>query len=199
MKGEKNMRISIILVILFAVLFVTQADAQYRERAPRATQSSIGIGPQIGYQQSGDADAGRFMFGAFIRAKLSMAFALDASVNYRTEDYGFIEVTSWPVLVSALVYPFPAVYGIAGVGWHFSTIGYNNTRFEDDLADRTSNPFGFHLGAGVEVPLAETVKLFGDIKYIFLDYDLDDVEDVQLGDLNSNFYLINVGVAFGLR
>jgi opacity protein-like surface antigen len=192
------MKIRMMLIVLFAVLFVTQSDAQYRER-PRATESSIGVGPQIGYQRAGDADAGRLMIGAFIRAKLSMAFALDASVNYRTEDYGWFTTTSWPVLLSALVYPIPAVYGLAGVGWHFTTIGYDNTRFEEDLADRTSNPFGFHLGAGVEIPLAQTVKLFGDIKYVFLDYDLDDVGDVRLRDLSSNFYLINVGLAFGLR
>jgi opacity protein-like surface antigen len=202
LKGEKNMKIRMILIVLFAVLFVTQTDAQYRDRStPRATESSIGAGPQIGYQRSGDADAGRIMVGAFIRAKLAMALALDLSVNYRTEQYDAgIDVTSWPVLLSALVYPIPAVYGIAGVGWHFSTISYRNDRVElANLGDRTSSPFGFHLGAGLEIPLAQTVKLFGDIKYVFLDYDLDDVEDVRLGDLSSNFYLINVGLAFGLR
>jgi opacity protein-like surface antigen len=196
------MKIRMMLIILLAVLFAAQVDAQYRDR-PRATESSIGVGPQIGYQRAADADAGRIMVGAFIRAKLSMAFALDASVNYRTEDYGSFEVTSWPVMLSALIYPLPAVYGIAGIGWHFSTISYNNDRFVNidlaDLDDRTTSPFGFHLGAGLEIPLADKMKLFGDIKYVFLDYDLEDIGDVRLSDISSNFYLINIGLAFGLR
>jgi opacity protein-like surface antigen len=192
------MKIRMMLILLFAVLFTVQSEAQYRER-PRATESSIGIGPQIGYQRAGDAESGRIMLGAFIRAKLSMAFAIDGSVNYRTEEYGPINVTSWPVLLSVLVYPVPAVYGLAGVGWHFSTIGFENSRFEDDLEDRTESPFGFHLGGGLEIPLGETMKLFGDIKYVFLNYDLENIDEVPLSDLNSNFYLINVGLAFGLR
>jgi opacity protein-like surface antigen len=192
------MKIRMMLIIILTVLFTAQSEAQYRD-SPRATESSIGVGPQIGYQRAGDAESGRIMLGAFIRAKLSMALAIDGSVNYRTEEYGPINVTSWPVLLSVLFYPVPAVYGLAGVGWHFSTISFENSRFEDDLEDRTESPFGFHLGAGLELPLGESMKLFGDIKYVFLNYDLENINEVALNDLNSNFYIINVGLAFGLR
>jgi opacity protein-like surface antigen len=197
---RKKMKVKLLLVVLLALFFVTQSDAQYRERSTRS-ESSIGIGPQVGYHRAGDADDGRFMFGAFIRAKLSQAFALEGSINYRQEEYygGRVEVSNWPVLVSALIYPFPAVYGIAGVGWYFTTVGFDNSTFEQDLDDRTTNPFGFHLGAGLELPLGEMLKLTGDIKYVFLNYDLEDVGDVALNDLNSNFYIISVGLAFGLR
>jgi opacity protein-like surface antigen len=184
--------------LLFTVLFVTQSDAQYQRRA---TESSIGIGPQIGYQRAGDADSGELMVGAFIRAKLSQAFGLEGSVNYRGEEYrgGSVTVSSWPVMASALIYPFPIVYGIAGVGWHFTTISYEGTTWENDIEDRTTSPFGFHLGAGLELPLAEKIKLTGDIKYVFLDYGLENIDDVPLNDLNSNFYIINIGIGFGLR
>lgn len=192
------MKIRYVLITLITLFFVTQSEAQYRDRS---NEPSLGIGPQVGYHRSGDSDDGRIMVGGFIRAKLSQAFALEGSVNYRGEDYynGAVTVASWPVLVSALIYPFPVVYGIAGVGWYFTTIAYEGSSWESDLEDRTTNPFGFHLGAGLEVPLGETVKLTGDIKYVFLNYDLDNVDDIPLSDLNSNFYVISVGLAFGLR
>ncbi|MFO7446584.1 MAG: outer membrane beta-barrel protein [Ignavibacteriaceae bacterium] len=184
------------LVILIFLLIISESEAQRK-----SSEGSIGIGPQIGYQRAGDADEGRFMFGGFLRAKLSDAFALDGSINYRTEEYfdGAITVRSWPVLVSALVYPFPMLYGIAGGGWYNTTFDFDEGFQEGDLDDETQTNFGWHLGAGVEIPLAESVMLVGDIKYVFLDYDWEDLSDTPLNDFNSNFYIINVGLSFGLR
>lgn len=193
------MKIKMIIAALFLLILTSEIKAQYSKEGGAG---SIGIGPQVGYQRSGDADAGQFMFGGFFRAKLSDAFGVEASLNYRQEEYadGKITVRSWPVLLSALVYPFPMFYGIAGGGWYHTTFDYDPGFDQQDLADKTSNPFGWHLGGGVEIPLGETVKLTGDVKYVFLNYDdLEDFGDVPLDDVNSNFYVINVGIAFGLR
>jgi opacity protein-like surface antigen len=196
-KRRTKMKIRMIIFVLFAILFVTESDAQYRERS---SAGSIGIGPQLGYFKSGDADDGSIWFGGFIRAKLSEGFGLDLSVNYRSEEYagGRVEVSQWPVLASALIYPFPVIYGIAGAGLYFTSFTFDVTD-QVDAPDETASRLGWHLGAGVELPLSEMVKLTGDIKYVFLDYDLEDFGDVSANELNANFYIINIGLAFGLR
>jgi opacity protein-like surface antigen len=196
-KGGKMLRRIFVIISAIITLSVIDTNAQ-RNRDEAGT---IGIGPQIGYQRSGDADAGEFMYGGFFRAKLSNAFGIEASLNYRHEEYanGMITVRSWPVLLSALVYPFPMFYGIAGGGWHHTTIDFDPGFSQQDLADQTSNPFGWHLGAGVEIPMGESVKLTGDVKYVFLDYAFQDFLNTPINDYNNNFYIVNVGLAFGFR
>ncbi|GEM_PF-425525 len=195
---EKSLRLSkIFFTVLLIIFFISDSNAQRKSKS----EGSIGIGPQIGYQRSGDADAGRFMFGGFIRAKLSDAFGIEGSINYRTEEYanGSITVRSWPVLASALVYPFPMLYGIAGAGWYNATFDFDPGFQQMDLADQTQTKFGWHIGAGAEIPLADKLMLTGDVKFVFLNYDWDELNDVPLTDYNSNFYIINIGLAFGLR
>lgn len=196
------MKLKMLMLLLLALIFISETNAQYRDKNDE-DKASVGIGPQIGFQKAGDADELRLMFGGFIRAKLSSAFAVEGSINYRKEHYysGGVTVSSLPVLVSALIYPVPAIYGIAGIGWYFTTISYGNAIVlaNPGVTDKKKNPFGFHLGAGVELPLGEIVKLTGDIKYVFLNYNLDNIGNYKLKDLNSNFYIISVGLAFGLR
>lgn len=183
-----------VLAIMLMLIFVSvNVNAQNNK-------AGLAIGPQLGFQKSSDSDEGRMMYGAFIRAKLSPSFAIDGSINYRNEHYlnGRVTVSSWPVLVSALLYPFPMVYGLAGVGWYNSTFNFSANLSPTQISDQTKSNFGWHLGAGVELPLGESMILTGDIKYVFLNYNLDNVQNVRLGDLKSNFFIINVGLGFGI-
>jgi hypothetical protein len=188
----------LIIIGLGVILFTADAFSQRRDNVE---EGNIGLGPQIGYQRAGDADAGRFMFGAVLRAKLSYALGVEGSINYREEKYhdGQVTVRTWPVMLSALFYPFPQFYALAGGGWHHSTFDFDPGFQHADLADKTVNPFGWHVGGGAEVPLGETVRLFGDVRYVFLDYDFEDFAEIPLESLNSNFYIINVGIIFGFR
>jgi opacity protein-like surface antigen len=164
-------------------------------------EPGIGIGPQIGYQRAGDADEGRFMIGGLVRIRLTSALAVEGSINYRTEQYAdnMISVRSWPVLVSALFYPLPIVYGVAGAGWYNTTFTFDPGFGQFNLADKTQTNFGWHIGAGAEIPVANNLSLTGDIKYVFLNYDWNDLNDIPLKDFNSNFYIINVGLIFQLN
>jgi opacity protein-like surface antigen len=186
---------SFLVVTLVVLFYISESEAQNNN------SSSIGIGPQIGYQRAGDADEGSFMYGGFIRLKVSDALGFEGSINYRTEQYAndMVTVRSWPVLASVLFYPVPVVYGIAGAGWYNTTFDFDPGFQQLDLADKTQTNFGWHLGAGVEIPVAESIKLTGDIKYVFLNYDWADLSSTALSDFNSNFYIINVGLSFGLR
>jgi opacity protein-like surface antigen len=164
-------------------------------------EGNIGLGGQIAYNRSGDTDAGRFMFGVLLRSKLSFALGVDASINYREEkiNNGQVTLRSWPLQLSVLFYPFPQFYAIAGGGWYHTTVDYTPGLQHEDLADQTYNPFGWHLGGGAEVPLAENVRLFGDVRFVYLDYNFRDFGNVPLNNINSNFYMINLGIIFGFR
>ncbi len=178
----------ILLTTALITLMATQVNAQ-----------SIGLGPQLGYQKAQDADKGDLMGGVALRLKLTPALGAEASVNYRQETYAdeALTVRNWPVMVTGLIYPFPMVYGAVGAGWYNTTFDYNQSKFpSSSLKDETKQEFGWHFGAGVELPVGPTLKLTGDIRYVFLNYDFQQIPG--RGDLKSDFYVATVGILFGL-
>jgi opacity protein-like surface antigen len=161
--------------------------------APYVAAQSMGVGPQIGFHRAADADNGNFMGGAALRLKLTPALGVEGSINYRQEQFinDALTVRSWPIMVTGMLYPLPVAYGAIGAGWYNTTFDFNS----DILEDETSQEFGWHFGAGVELPVGTNVKLTGDLRYVFLDYDFD---EVPFDDVDSNFYVISGGLLFGL-
>ncbi len=179
----------ILAVIIFSVL-------------PVAAQSSVGFGPQIGFYKAKDADVVRGLGGLSLRLKLSDGFGLEGSVNYRKELYynGYVNVNSWPVMVTGLFYVLPVVYGAIGAGWYNTSIDYNiPAGYMGGPATMTSDTqqkFGWHFGGGLELPMSSSVKLVGDIKYVFLNYNFTNFPGSN--GVNSNFYVMTVGLLFNL-
>ena len=159
---------------------------------PAAAQ--VGIGGRVGLLHSNDADDTNFYGGGQIRWRVAPILGIEGSIDYRQEkfDHGAVEVRSYPVLASALVYPFPLgpiqPYAIGGVGWYFSRI-----EIKDGPHDET-NRFGAHLGAGLDLPIAPRVVLNSDIRWIFFDVDSKKVREERLKDLNTDGWLATVGI-----
>jgi opacity protein-like surface antigen len=175
-----------LLLMGLITLMVAQVNAQ-----------SISLGPQVGYYKALDADQGNFMGGVALRLKLIPVLGVEASINYRQEKYGdgALTVRSWPMMVTGLIYPLPFVYGAMGAGWYNTTFDYDQDKFPS-LKDETTQKVGWHFGAGVELPVGPKIKLTGDIRYVFLNYDFKEIPGSA--NLNSNFYVITVGFLFGL-
>ncbi len=165
-------------------------------KSPVAAQG-FGIGPQLGIQKAKDADKSKLMYGAAARLKLTPALGVEGSINYRQESYadGNVKVKTWPVMVTGLFYPLPIVYGAVGFGWYNTTIDYSD-ELNTVVKDETSQNVGWHFGGGAEIPLGPGATLTGDIRYVFLNYDFKEVPGT--GDTNSNFYVITIGLLFGL-
>ncbi len=169
---------------------------------PAAAQSSVSFGPQIGFYKSRDADQASGLGGLTLRSKLSDGFGLEGSINFRKEKYynGYVEVNSWPVMLTGLFYVAPIVYGAVGAGWYNSNIeyhfpaGYPNAPLT--ITSETQQEFGWHFGGGVELPLGSSAKLVGDVKYVFLDYDFTNFPGSN--GVNSNFYVLTIGLLFNL-
>ncbi|MBN1128283.1 MAG: porin family protein [Chitinispirillaceae bacterium] len=163
--------------------------------AAQAGATGISIGPQLGYYKARDADNGSFIGGVTGRLKFTPVLGAEASINYRQESYAndLVTVRSWPVMVTGLLYPVPFVYGAIGAGWYNVTFDYNQ-RLLPVLADETKQRFGWHFGGGVEAPAGPSIKLIGDIRYVFIDYDFQEVP----GNPKNDFFVIMAGVLFVL-
>ena len=172
--------LALILIILFAVTAAAQG---------------VALGPQIGFYRAQDADHGRGMGGVSMRLRFSDAFGIEGSVNYREEMYsnGSVDVKSWPVMVTALLYPIPVAYGAIGAGWYNSSIDYN---FAPVTLTETKQEFGWHFGGGLELPLGPVTKLVGDIRYVFLNYKFKSFPGSN--GMNSDFYVVSAGLLFCL-
>jgi hypothetical protein len=155
------------------------------------------MGPQIGYFKSQGADGGQVMWGGAARIKLGDVLGLEASVNYREEDFsrGAEKVKSWPVMVTGLLYPIPVLYGAVGAGWYNSSIEFN-TPSGETLSSETSQSVGWHFGGGLELPVGTVAKIVGDVRYVFLDYKFQKLPGSD--GSSSNFYVIDVGLLFNL-
>lgn len=175
------------LLAAFAILMTWTA---------RAKAQGLSLGPQIGYQKAQGAEEGKLMGGAALRLKLSSKLGVEGAINYRQEKFsgGNLTVRSWPVTVTGLYYPLPIVYGSVGVGWYNSRFEYASSNPRIAVED-TRQEIGWHFGGGVEIPIGKSTKLAGDIRYVFLNYDFDQVPGVQL---DSDFYMLTMGVQFGL-
>ncbi|MFA3782446.1 outer membrane protein [Melioribacteraceae bacterium 4301-Me] len=156
---------------------------------------SIGIGPQIGYYKSQDADNPSAMLGVALRVKLTNSLGIEGSINYKKEEFanGNVKTTSYPLMATALIYFIPIVYGTAGAGWYNVKYEYSASYKQNGLRDETTQKFGYHFGGGVELPFGN-VTLIGDIRYVFLNLKLDNLPVKE--SLKSNFYVITAGILF---
>ena len=166
---------------------------------PAVQAQGLGFGPLVGYFKSSDSDQGEFMGGGAIRLKLTPSFGIEGAIHYRQEQYGngSVTVKSWPVLATGLFYFFPFLYGAVGAGWYNTTIDYNESMPGlMEMESETTQEFGWHFGGGLELPFGRKTKLFGDIRYVFLNYDFQLVPGSK--ELKSDFYIITVGLMLGL-
>ncbi len=161
----------------------------------RDDSPNVLFGPIIGVSKSPDVDA-NLIGGAALRLKLLPILGLEGAITYHQEEFGdddALTVKSWPVQVTGMLYPVEWLYGAMGAGWYMTTLDYDpDVTFLDD---DTSNEFGWHFGGGLELPLGETVRLTGDLRYVFIDYNFEDIPGQDESD--SNFYMATGGLLFG--
>ncbi len=178
-----------------------QGDNYNTDRGYRSNGGGIGFGPILGIYHSNGGDAMRLTGGAALRLKLGPALGVEGSIQYREDHFGAVTARSWPVMVTGLIYPLPIVYGLIGAGWYNTTLEASapapapSSALPGVSASTSQSPFGWHFGGGVELPMGGA-SLTADIRYVFLNYDFSAFPGT--GGTNANFYVINVGLLFGL-
>lgn len=158
------------------------------------------------YMDTEDLDAG---FGAGLKFKFDVAeyFAIELRASYVTKfDDGSDELDNLYMIPAEadLLFNLPlgdsplTVYAGGGGGYYvlpeFETdVGFGDT--DIDLDDT----FGFYGIGGVELALSESVSLFAEAKYLFLEVDTVTVDDIEVhGDDAIDFSGIsgNAGIMF---
>ena len=156
------------------------------------------IGPQLGIYSAKDADNAKLMGGVALRLQLIPILGVEGSINYRSEDYagGRVSVRSWPIMITALVFPMPILYGAIGAGWYNTTFNYHAAIIGQNIDSETKLQKGWHFGGGLELPVGTNMKIAGDIRYVFLNYDFKQFSGSS--EISANFYVITVGLFFAL-
>ena len=153
------------------------------------------IVPAIGLTNSTEDNSDNVkLFGSLaIRGNIAQALKAEVGVMYRDESYmnGNLHARMWPITASLYVTPTPQLYLGGGVGWYQTTLDY-----DEDLGfdDTTHQDFGFHVGGGVQVPVAEKVSVDLGGRYTFMDDVETELSD--LDNLNPDFWTTSLGLAF---
>jgi len=164
---------------------------------PALFAQGIMIGPELGYFKAQDAD-GSVLFGAQARLQLNDLLSIEGAIDYKSEKYNndMVDVTSYPVQVTALIYPIPIAYGAIGAGWYNTNYSVD---FPDNVPlenyDETTSEFGYHFGGGVQLPIGDKAAISGDIRYVFLNYDF---EKIPGQEVDANFFVIKASILFKL-
>jgi len=184
-------------IALAAMLTATDAGAQ--------TESNYGakayLGPHLGIQKAQDSDDPNYLVGATLRLRLMSVLGAEGTFSYRQQKFGdeAVTVRSWPLTVTGLLYPLPIIYGGLGGGWYHTTYDYNDSWNDLGFGDETDQQFGWHLAAGAELPLGQSARLAGDVRYVFLDQEFKDLPRVFTDDdVNADFYAITLALLFQL-
>jgi hypothetical protein len=182
------------LIAAGVAVFVAFPQTSSANGTERRTNWGVGIGPRYTYVMIQDSDETLHMGGAFLRAR-SAFVGIEGSIDYHEEELPFdAELRSWPVRASLLVYPLAPVYALAGLGWYNATLDYPGGF---PLDDETDSQLGYHFGAGFEIPIANDISFTSDIRWLFIDYDFDEIPE-SVGEVDADAITVNAGLAIGL-
>jgi opacity protein-like surface antigen len=155
----------------------------------------LGIGAHVGYSEASDAKDGTAIYGGDLSVRGFSLIGALVEVGYREDDVevndptGTIrdaELEMIPVLLSLQVFPFADSLGpfnpfaIGGVGWYITRAEIRGRvgEFEGSFTDHDVST-GYHFGGGTDLNLGDHLTLTADIRYVFLETDLEDVDDVE--------------------
>ena len=155
------------------------------------------LGGMAGYVRVRDADQGTWHAGVVARYQIHPVLAVEGSISFHTEDFadGDVQITTYPVQVTALVYPLPNLpirpYGLIGVGWYYTRFDYASSL---GIKDETDRQFAVHVGAGGEISVGPSFTIFADFRWLFLDEP--GVDNSNLSKEEFDTWMVTIGGLF---
>lgn len=165
----------------------------------------FGLGGHVGYFNVTDDGEEKFFGGAHARLRLPILLSFEGALDYRSSATRAVDgvspgtdlnVTTYPITVSAMAYPIPLVYLLAGIGWYNTTIEFSDSDLAVGPDSETNDNFGSHFGAGIEVPIGGNKSLSADLRYVFLNYDVTKLDLGGLEELDADYFSFQVGLTF---
>jgi hypothetical protein len=152
----------------------------------------LSVGGQAGVSHTGgDIDETSFIWGGSTRLEFLSILTAELAVNYRNESLEGGDVSTLPIQVSALITPLPLIYGTIGVGWYDISPDDDLTNQLGDIGDFSNA--ALHVGGGVSIPVSAKWNFIGDLRYVFLNYDIEDIPDL---DTDADFYMLTGGLQY---
>src|SRR5262245_15705962 len=163
-----------LMIALVPAILPTQAVAADDGLFKQMDIGFFSIGGRAAYYDPSDTQA-RWFGGAQVRFNPFKYLSFEGSADYRQQDTAGSTIHTYPVQVSALIYPLGhsrlAPFLLGGGGWYYTTVtGPGN--FDD-----TQNRFGLHAGGGLQFFFNNHISIDSTYRYIWL-------EDVQSKDQN---------------
>ena len=158
--------------------------------------AGVELVPSVGFQRAvKGSDQVKPYYGLALRAKILPALKAEIGGAYRTDDFssssGDFTVKSWPITASLWLSPINAFYAGGGVGWYNESFEFSPA---SGLKNQTRQDFGMHVGGGLELPVAPSMAVDLNGRYVFLPVKSDPID--VLKDWNPSFWTTTVGLAF---
>jgi opacity protein-like surface antigen len=153
----------------------------------------LSIGGRATYFDPQDAD-GEWYGGAQARLYLGRYFGIEGSADYRRNNFNGTRTHTYPVQVSALIYPFGSTrlspFILGGGGWYYTTVtGPGN--FDD-----TQNRFGAHVGGGLQFMINRRFSIDSTYRYIWLERIESKNQNITDKKFQDNGHMVTIGLNF---
>lgn len=174
-------------------LFPQQAAAADDDLFQQMDIGLFSIGGRATYYDPLEGQS-RWFGGGQVRLYPFKYLAFEGSADYRREDTDGSRIHTYPVQVSALIYPLGhtrlAPFLLGGGGWYYTTVkGPGN--FDD-----TQNRFGLHAGGGLQFFLSNRISIDSTYRYIWLE-DIQSIDqNIKDKNFNDNGHMITAGLNF---
>jgi hypothetical protein len=188
---KRSLALTIAAAALFPALLASPA---------RADLLGFKVGGHAGISHTGgDIDDSSPIYGGVARLEVLSLITGELAVDYKKDSVEINgqkgDISTVPIQLSALITFLPIVYGTIGVGWY-------NVSANDDITDQVSeldniSQAALHLGVGAEIPISNRLYVTGDLRYVFLDYNLDNVSS-DVFDSSASFTTFTGGLLFKL-
>jgi opacity protein-like surface antigen len=176
-----------------SALIPQQAVAADNELFQQMDIGFFSIGGRGAYYDPKEGESGWFG-GAQVRVNPFKYLSFEGSADYRREDTDGSRIHTYPVQVSALIYPLGhtrlAPFLLGGGGWYYTTVkGPGN--FDD-----TQNRFGAHAGGGLQFFFSNHISIDSTYRYIWLEGINSKDQSIQDKSFNDNGHMITAGLNF---
>jgi opacity protein-like surface antigen len=173
------------------MLFPQPATAADNGLFEQMAMGFFSVGGRAAYYDPQEGQSGWFG-GGQVRLHPWKFLAFEGSADYRSEDTAGSRIHTYPVQVSALIYPLGhtrlAPFLLGGGGWYYTTVkGPGN--FDD-----TQNRFGLHAGGGLQFFFSKHISIDSTYRYIWVEDIQSKDQNLQDKSFNDNGHMITVGL-----
>lgn len=178
------------LVLLTAAALAPRGASADGDLASAALPG-VTIGGRASYDRPKGADNGALDGGAQLRIHFLSILAVEGSADFRQNKYGGTTVNTTPVQASLMLYLTPSwvvsPYILGGVGWYHTHI----------VGGGSTERYGPHAGAGLEVALSRHWTIDGSYRYLWTQSLTAPTNTSPVGkNFSDNGYMLTAAINF---